>query len=468
MALFRRKKKEPKKQPAGPQPSPTSTKPSRSSLRDAKNALFAKKPQTKDPLQKTNNKKQEETNNEQRTTNNDKETPLVEQISQEPIPKEALVDDEPTQKKEQPLTLQLAQPRAPIIEPERQKNGGVTPPPQPEAPTITPQQATDNKQQTTNNRQQTTDDAKATLEEETWLKPLRTFRADAERIMKEEGTTVASMVLAEEKRRRGRRKDVDLDDLNKKKRSPIARLGRGVVITISFLLFLGGGSIITFLVLNQQGDGPADSSITVPVRPIFTEEERTIPLSSTRKEELVELVGTRIQGASLKINAIEEIIFTTKERVSQPDSIETIERSRPLSLTEILSIIESETPPSLLRAWSDEYLFGIHTFTTNNPFLIVTVTDFPNTVSGMLAWEPSMLDDLSALFGIRRESGVFRTARFVDDVIRNQDVRVVRNEKGDIIMLYTFADLETLIITVHDITLDELLKRVKRPQGILR
>jgi hypothetical protein len=90
----------------------------------------------------------------------------------------------------------------------------------------------------------------------------------------------------------------------------------------------------------------------------------------------------------------------------------------------------------------------------------------------MLAWEHTMYQDLTPLFArtprprINDEEAATTTppvqvlqTTFSDRVVENRDSRIVQNEAGDILLLWTFLDRSTIAITTNEHTLRELITR---------
>ena len=81
----------------------------------------------------------------------------------------------------------------------------------------------------------------------------------------------------------------------------------------------------------------------------------------------------------------------------------------------------------------------------------------------MLKWEERMAREILPLSGTSVE-GALADKKFQDIVVKNRDLRALLNEQGDIVLLYTFYDRETLIITRTTSTLDEVITRLTRPK----
>ena len=48
---------------------------------------------------------------------------------------------------------------------------------------------------------------------------------------------------------------------------------------------------------------------------------------------------------------------------------------------------------------------------------------------------------------------------FADKIVENRDARVITNQVGDILLLWTFLDHGTILITTNDATLREIVSR---------
>ncbi len=293
------------------------------------------------------------------------------------------------------------------------------------------------------------------------LSPVRTFKADAEEEIQRHGGSLTSMVLAE------RAKKMDHGPQPLEEATTPQKHGRLFLILGALIFVLAGGGILAFVLINVAAP---QQTTTAPREDgsLFTESRREIPLVQENRREVETLLTTRINGAQLPINQIERLVITRKERVPAPEGEGAVEQQTSITVERFFAIMESEAPASLIRALDPAFVFGIHSFTGNNPFFILTVRSFPNAVSGMLAWEPALYDDMARVFNLPREEGVFTTSRFDDAVIKNHDVRIMRDGEGRTLLFYSFVDEKTLVVAGNEITFDELIKRLNRPRGNLR
>ncbi|MFQ5788614.1 MAG: hypothetical protein ACE5H1_11620, partial [Thermodesulfobacteriota bacterium] len=142
-----------------------------------------------------------------------------------------------------------------------------------------------------------------------------------------------------------------------------------------------------------------------------------------------------------------------------------------ISASDFLNTINAHLPASFLRSLKPEFMLGVHMQSGNNPFLILKTGFYENAFAGMLEWEREIKEDLAPLFGpadfdlISNEN--FGTSAppstaptFSDFVMKNKDVRILKDNDGEIALLYSFIDKNTIVITTNENTFSEVLTRL--------
>ena len=133
-------------------------------------------------------------------------------------------------------------------------------------------------------------------------------------------------------------------------------------------------------------------------------------------------------------------------------------------------------PDILLRNIRPESTVGvISAGDETRAFFILKVSSFERTFAGMLAWERDMRAGLSVLYPEYPNAPVDTSVEvgsstppvvavapdsFVDAVVRNYDVRILRDAGGRSIMLYGYRDKETLIIARDEAAFLALVARL--------
>ena len=115
----------------------------------------------------------------------------------------------------------------------------------------------------------------------------------------------------------------------------------------------------------------------------------------------------------------------------------------------------------------------------NAPFIIFKTDFFQNSYAGMLDWEKNMVDDLAILLNfeekIKNQNNTGTSTvrgylavrgRFEDKIILNRDVRKFTNENGVSLLVYSFIDKDTLVITTSENVLRSIIQKLEKQTQI--
>jgi hypothetical protein len=131
-----------------------------------------------------------------------------------------------------------------------------------------------------------------------------------------------------------------------------------------------------------------------------------------------------------------------------------------LKTADFLNILQVQAPRSLVRAFDPLFMYGI-VGGSPSAFLIIKLDSFENAFPGMLAWEQTLEADIGGLFVTRDAAqNLPADTSFIDTAIKNKDVRILRDEAGNTILLYSFYSNNLLIITDSIYTLDNIESRL--------
>lgn len=145
----------------------------------------------------------------------------------------------------------------------------------------------------------------------------------------------------------------------------------------------------------------------------------------------------------------------------------------------------------------------------SKPFLLIQMNDFENTFAGMFNWEKNrMINNLESVFPnirekiieeeipnpdfipqpeeiiseettvedgevvteeetipetiIKRTKISWRDNNFVDEILYNKDTRILRNEEGDVGIVYTFIDNNYLLISTEITTIKNVMEIINK------
>ncbi|MBV9159838.1 MAG: hypothetical protein JO019_04550 [Candidatus Kaiserbacteria bacterium] len=242
---------------------------------------------------------------------------------------------------------------------------------------------------------------------------------------------------------------------------PKKRSGHGLVIILSalVLLFLGGSAIAGVYFISQQSaqtNRPVASSSIV-----FAETTQPFELTAQPPQAIRQSLAQMRNsvGSTLgSITRIDPVIPSANPTPGVPE--------QEASLRQFLTAIGASPPEELLRALSDQFFLGIHTVDKNAPVLVIPVTSYDHAFKAMLDWEPTMNADLAPLFTpvpslTTGADGIPTTRQFSDLVMRNYDVRALKDDAGDVELYYSFPTRDILIIAESPYSFPEVLSRLQ-------
>ncbi len=224
---------------------------------------------------------------------------------------------------------------------------------------------------------------------------------------------------------------------------------------LALLFALGGAALFAVFIVQSERSGGQQTDLGSSL--IFAEQTLSFPLlhDQNPREVRAQLATSRYQG-NLTLGAMLRIVPTVSATGGE----------RPATATEFLQAIAPTAPDELVRSVGTDFFFGTHTIDENVPVIIIPITSYEHAFAGMLAWEPSLNDDMTPLFPLVHyekpdEQGIPHLVGFEDVLIKNYDVRALRDENGDIKMLYSFPSRDYLIIAESPHSFVEALARLR-------
>ena len=293
---------------------------------------------------------------------------------------------------------------------------------------------------------------------------VRTYKSDAEEAIKMGRMSSASIAIAEEKKKQKYQPITSLSGAPKSKKAVLFIFGL-------LFVFAGIGAFNFNYIKEKIIKAPAPKKILQIETLITSDSNREFDLSELGRKDAGISLSEIINTNEMKPNSIQSI-YITKNAVENGKEIKKLVKSK-----EFLPLISSKIPDILLRSLSPEYMLGIHSGNGNQPFLILKTDSYENAFAGMLSWEKNMAGDLSSLFPRNIppsiQEGTTTTEQilsykkdFEDVLVKNKDTRALRDENGEIFLIYSLPDKETVIITSNTDTLAELYGRLLRSRTV--
>ena len=275
--------------------------------------------------------------------------------------------------------------------------------------------------------------------EETPLKQIRTFQGDVAEALQKQRESLVSIQRAEQlKKGSGGSIATSPETTEKRKQFFYLLLG-------SFF-FLVLGVVGAWYAYNEFVRKTAAPTIAVPAnRFISANTETHLNLTDPSRETLISALSGAISGVAR--GELRHVIL--KKVVGNENQL--------ISPSEFLNILESQAPGNLIRAFDPLFMSGAF---GESAFLIIKLASFENAFAGMLMWEKSLSQDIGPLFATAEFlRSVPPETVFTDITDRNKDIRILALG-GQPILLYSFLDNNTLIITDSMETLRTLIDRL--------
>jgi hypothetical protein len=185
------------------------------------------------------------------------------------------------------------------------------------------------------------------------------------------------------------------------------------------------------------------------------------PIMVTSHENILPVNNVAVTDfASLTASTIGETFESIRNNAEYREGITAVEitdssKKTQVSATEFTDKLELGMPSALLRSLAPGFMLGIYDESqSTNFFLIYKVKDYGIAFRDMLEWEKQMLNDFAPFFG---ESALGSNATtpiqnlgeqvFKDVIVRNKDTRAAFSPSGKIVMIYTYLDKQTILIT---------------------
>lgn len=291
--------------------------------------------------------------------------------------------------------------------------------------------------------------------------PIKTYTDDFSKRLKETHASTATVLAAEQ------------DAAKQTTQLPVPqepRQGNRWYIVAGIFLFIAGGAGIYI----------AYSRYLIAAAPVIVAPVVSSPIFVDSRESVS---GTGLTLLQTIQQSIDKPLPTNAVRLISFDASTTTSPS-------VFEALGMSVPSILLRNMNSVGSMAgvVHTSSGQSPFFILSVSSYSLTFSGMLSWEPSILNNLAALFPPYPASAVAMPiatttpvatstkgavaapvastkGSFHDEVVSNHDVRVYRDIAGRSIVLYGYWNQSTLVIARDPAAFTEILRRLATPHS---
>lgn len=210
-----------------------------------------------------------------------------------------------------------------------------------------------------------------------------------------------------------------------------------IIITGVFLALLASSRITIF-------ENSSSTPVTTPEiisQILRTDSQTAINLSPEAATFLIEL-SSKIEKAPHGVSQFYPVVMSEADQHTA-------------NAREIFKFLDTHISNKTIYALEDSLVFGSVTTSKNEPFIVMQSFNFDVLFSGLLASEQHLQSDFIPIFGVPGTS----SNGFKDAIIANKSTRVLKNDTGEVLLLYAFVNQNTVVITTSQAALLIILER---------
>lgn len=241
-------------------------------------------------------------------------------------------------------------------------------------------------------------------------------------------------------------------EMEKSNLSPESRKNK-FFMWVGILCFGLSIALLSFLLLKKEAPTVPVAQQFTPL--IFNDTSTSLDVAGFSKDLMVGNISNLGKAAALKQGGVGGIYL--------------INNNKNVGLREFLKLLKSSFIPGDLNLVSDNFLLGVVNGATKDFFMLLKVRSIIDIFDSLRAYENTMFSDLHGFFGkdISAETKYLLTANFTDGIVENKNARILYDKDGSIVMMYVFADDNSVVITntiaaAHEIMLRLAATKVKK------
>lgn len=266
------------------------------------------------------------------------------------------------------------------------------------------------------------------------VESIHTLSSDLARALYQKKGTVVKLAIAEEEKRR----------MLEEGSAPYSKQNVFFIVASVALVIAGIGLLAFFFIKANPKGVEVQSEATLPTF-VFTDGNITVPLQGKTADEARQAIG----GA-----------FTALELSETVVGIYPMNGAALLSLSLFVDGITAPIPTEVATHFIQTFMLGgYRTSDTVVPFLILKTVSEQDARNAMMIWEPTLYETFAKITSTAIDQSLIAEP-FGNAIIRNKDARVLRDANGEIVLLYTFIDKQTLLIATKPDTVAMAIERL--------
>ena len=188
---------------------------------------------------------------------------------------------------------------------------------------------------------------------------------------------------------------------------------------------------------------------------IFLDKTNVVDATGLTKEKLVNTVLNQISSSEIQNGEVEGIYLS--------------ENKQAIGFREFINLIQGNIPLDKITFLSDNFLIGINNTkdsvsseSSKNLFFLLQMRSISDVFPAMKDWENKMFLDFHGFFNIpiNADNNYLLTKDFEDGIVQNKNARILRDNDGNIVLMYVFVNDTSILITNSEDTSKEIITRL--------
>lgn len=235
-------------------------------------------------------------------------------------------------------------------------------------------------------------------------------------------------------------------ELEKKNLSPMSKQNK-ILMFLSILLIVLALITLSFFFFRKDINMVEVEKQFVPI--IFNDQSVYLEVFGLKKDEIVQTILNQVNTTEVKLGGLEGIYLTENKQI--------------VGLRRFLFLIKSNFIPGDNTLFvNDNFLIGVVNAETKDFFILIKVRSTADIFDSLRAWEGKMLADLQGFLDITMNSDTYYllNKEFQNDIVENKNSRILYDKDNNIILMYIFADDNSVIITDSKTAAHEVMLRL--------
>lgn len=270
---------------------------------------------------------------------------------------------------------------------------------------------------------------------------LRTYSSDVAKALKQNQGSVIKIAMAEEKKRRE-----SLQGFNEQKES------KKWLVWIFVFLLLGAITLLSVWYINRPKEVVIETKTGLQNSEIFVEREKIFLLEGGRST-IIQNIDQAKKEMQSQNNQMMNIYMLLGANTS----------NKKATFDDLMSYLGNDTPKAFSVSTVKDFMLGIENREgVVSPFFILKADSFEELFPGMINWEDEIVLDTYEIFGIEEYLINDLSERsWQDKLVNNKDMRYLYDETGSVVLVYGYAEPETIVLAESQETFDRVLGRLQ-------